>query len=54
MILGEQKFKEVTIEATIIRADGSKVPLGVIAYYHKNPVKRWVHALKQKITNWRK
>lgn len=54
MIIGEQKFKEVTVEATIIRADGTRVPLGVVAYYHKNPLKRAWHSLKQKITNWRK
>jgi len=54
MFLGEQKFKEVTIEATIIRADGTKVPLGVVAYYHKNPLMRGLHFLKQKLKNWRK
>lgn len=54
MIFGEQKFKEVIIEATIIRADGTKVPLGVVAYYHKNPLMRGLHSLKQKLKNWRK
>lgn len=31
---------EITIEAVRVRADGRVEPLGVVAYYHKNPVKR--------------
>lgn len=54
MIFGQQKFKEVTIEATKILADGTKVPLGVVAYYHQNPVKQFLHSIKQKLKNWRK
>jgi hypothetical protein len=53
MIFGEQKFKEVIIEATIVRADGTRIPLGVVAYYHKNPLMRALHSLKQKLKNWR-
>lgn len=32
--------QSVTIEATIIRADGKVEPLGTVAYWHKNPLKR--------------
>ena len=42
--------KEIQLVATIIRADGSKVELGVIDYYSKNPfkmffwrIKKWLH-----------
>lgn len=32
--------KEVTLEATIIRADGRVERLGTIAHWHKNPLVR--------------
>lgn len=32
--------KMASIDAVIIRADGTRVNLGTIAYYHKNPLKR--------------
>lgn len=40
---------EITIEATVIRANGDREDLGVVSYYHKNPVKRAMWALKQKL-----
>ena len=40
--------KEASIEAIVIRADGRVEKLGVVSYYHKNPLKRAVWALKQK------
>jgi hypothetical protein len=39
--------KEATIEAVIIRADGTRVPLGVVSYWHRNPLKRWAWKVKQ-------
>lgn len=39
--------KQATIEAVIIRADGTRVPLGVISYWHKNPLKRWAWRMKR-------
>lgn len=36
-----QNVKHATIEAVIIRADGTREDLGTICYYHKNPMKRW-------------
>ena len=33
--------REATIEATIIRADGRVEHLGTIAYWHRNPLRRW-------------
>lgn len=39
--------KEATIEAVIIRADGTVEQLGVISYWHKNPLKRLAWRMKQ-------
>jgi hypothetical protein len=41
--------KEASIEAVIIRADGTKVPLGVISYWHRNPLMRLWFYIRQ---NW--
>lgn len=35
--------RKATVEAVITRADGTKENLGVIAAYHRNPIKRWAH-----------
>lgn len=35
-----QPVKSVVLEASITRADGTVVPQGVVAYYHRNPFKR--------------
>lgn len=32
--------KSVQIEAVIIRADGRVEPVGTLAYWHRNPLKR--------------
>jgi hypothetical protein len=40
--------KEASIEAVVIRADGSRENLGTIAYWHRNPVRRlWWHAKRK-------
>jgi hypothetical protein len=46
------KCKSASIEAVITRADGTVEKLGVISYYHSNPlmillwkVKRWLMSL---------
>lgn len=31
----------ISVEATIIRKDGTVEQLGTVAFYHKNPLKRW-------------
>jgi hypothetical protein len=33
-------LKQATIEAVVIRADGSREDLGVVSYWHKNPLRR--------------
>lgn len=39
--------KEIELIATIIRADGTKEELGVIDYWHKNPLKRFIWKIKR-------
>ena len=39
--------RQQTLEATIIRADGSVEHLGVIAHWHRNPLRRWAWRIKQ-------
>jgi len=48
------KCKSASIEAVITRADGTVEKLGVISYYHSNPlmvllwkVKRWLTSLRR-------
>jgi hypothetical protein len=45
----ENKFKELTIEAVKITADGKRIPLGVVSYWSRNPIKRFAFWLKQKL-----
>lgn len=39
--------KEMTIEAVVTRADGTVERLGVVSYWHKNPLKRWAFRLRK-------
>lgn len=39
--------KEVQLVATITKADGTVVELGVIDYWHTNPLKRLFWRIKQ-------
>jgi hypothetical protein len=32
--------KQATIEVTILRANGDRENLGVVSYWHKNPLRR--------------
>jgi hypothetical protein len=34
------QIKEASIAAVVVRADGSQEDLGVISYWHKNPLRR--------------
>lgn len=55
MIQTNSKAKEITLSATITRANGRVEHIGVIAYYHRNPFRRFVGNsliwLKRKVTN---
>lgn len=41
MMIVRGQAKSSSISAVVTRADGSIENLGVIAYWHKNPLKRW-------------
>lgn len=34
------RAREASISAVIIRADGTRVDLGTVSYWHRNPLKR--------------
>jgi hypothetical protein len=40
-----EQVKSVSLEAVVIRADGTREDLGTIAYWHKNPLRRLYHRL---------
>lgn len=48
---GRGKVREATIEVVVTRADGTVEKLGTVAYYHRNPLRRWAwrinHALSK-------
>lgn len=48
------RVQKITWEAVVIRADGTKEDLGLVAYYHRNPLRRWAWAAKQRVRKtWR-
>ena len=42
----KSEIKQATIEAVVIRADGTREELGTISYWHKNPIRRLLWKLK--------
>jgi hypothetical protein len=44
-----QQFKSVEIVAEKVLADGTRIPLGVIGYWHRNPVMRVLHFIRSKL-----
>lgn len=46
-IAASAQAKEASIEATIIRADGTVEHLGVVSYWHRNPLKRLAWRITQ-------
>lgn len=45
-----RQVQSIQLEAVIIRADGTREPLGTVAYWHRNPIKRlwarWVRGIR--------
>ena len=41
--------KSITVEAVVIRADGTQEDLGTVAYWHKNPLKRLAFRIKSRL-----
>lgn len=46
-MIAPSNAKEAQISAVIIRADGTKENLGVVSYWHKNPLKRIFWSIKK-------
>lgn len=44
------RIKQATLQAVIIRADGSREDLGTVSYYHRNPLRR----LAWRLSRWMK
>lgn len=49
MIVTGVDAKKSSVEAVLIKADGTRVNLGQIAYWHKNPLMRGLWKIKQAI-----
>jgi hypothetical protein len=47
MMQANLNAKEIQLVATITRADGTVEELGVIDYYHQNPIKRIIWRIKK-------
>ena len=47
-MLTRANVREATIEITVTRADGRIERLGVVSYWHRNPLKRWAFAIARK------
>lgn len=46
-VAGTMPFKMVSFEAKVIRKDGTVEDLGVVAYWHKNPLRRLAWRVSQ-------
>lgn len=46
MQMAQSNAKEIQLVATITRANGTVEELGVIDYWHKNPIKRFIWKIK--------
>lgn len=42
LTVAHAKAQRASVHAVITRADGRVQNLGIIAYYHRNPVWRWI------------
>jgi hypothetical protein len=40
------KPRSITVEAVVTRADGTVEDLGVVAYYHRNPLRRLIARMR--------
>lgn len=42
MLVANAKAQRASVHAVVTRADGTVEDLGMIAYYHRNPLRRWL------------
>lgn len=47
-LIANAKPKEATISAVVTRADGSVENIGVVSYYHRNPLRQWLWNIRHK------
>jgi hypothetical protein len=47
MQVAHSDVKQIELVATVIRADGRREELGVVDYWHKNPIKRFIWSFKK-------
>lgn len=47
MITTSSNVRSIEVEAVVIRADGTRQPLGVVASWHRNPLVRFWRWLKR-------
>ena len=45
------EVREVQIEAVVIRAGGTRESLGVVSYWHKNPLRRAAWRIQNLMTS---
>lgn len=50
----EAAAEEVTLHVVVTHADGTVEDHGEVAYYHKNPLRRWLRPLQKKVMGWRR
>jgi len=48
--VGFGKTEQLTMRAQIIRADGTVEDLGVVAYWHRNPLRRLLYKITRKVS----
>jgi len=46
MHVADSKVKQATIEVVVLRANGTREDLGIVSYWHRNPLKRLAWRLK--------
>lgn len=46
-VIAPAKARNITIEAVVTRADGSIEDLGVVSYWHKNPLMRALYRVRR-------
>jgi hypothetical protein len=40
--IAHAKAQQASVHAVVTRANGTVEDLGMIAYYHRNPLRRWI------------
>jgi hypothetical protein len=54
LIQPKMNVREQAIRAVVTRADGTVEDMGLISYYHKNPIKRLLGRMRVKLSDLRR